>query len=170
LRKGSQKSISKWIEKNEFLIIFVWIVVFSFLSIVRYVRFYEAESHFIYINSVKLVRPYSSFEGPSFHEIDIGILFLSGLIGGFFLQNFKKMLFGMAKVLFLSFLTDVIYASFFIWFILGFKEFATINFFNAFEWTVFYAILNFVRMLPIGLIPLFLGATIACFMLTYPSF
>jgi hypothetical protein len=147
------------------LIIFAWIAVFSFLAIFRYVCFYEAESHFIYIDGTKLVRPYSSFEGPSFQEIDLGILFLSGLIGGFLLKDFEKVLFGLIKAGFLSFLTDVVYASFFIWFALGFKEFAAVNFFIALEWTVFYAVLNFVRILPMGLIPLFLGAIITCFVL-----
>jgi hypothetical protein len=161
------KSVSNRVQKSKlnFLVISIWIVVFSFLSIFRYVRFYVAESHFIYIDGVKLVRPFSTFEGPSFQEVDLGILFLSGLMGGLLLRDFKKVFWGLAKAGFLSFLTSVVYALFFIWFVLGFKEFATINFFIALEWAIFYAILNFVRMLPIGLIPMFTGAIIACFML-----
>jgi len=152
-------------DKIDLSVIFAWAAVFSFLSIFRYVSFYGAESHFIYIDNVKLVRPYSSFEGPSFRDLDLVIFLFGGLIGGLALRDFEKILFGLAKALFLSLLTGVTYASFYIWFILGFKEFAEVNFLVAFEFTVFYAFLNFARMLPISLIPCMVGAIIAGFLM-----
>lgn len=162
------KTIFSYIEEEKLsiLIIFAWVAVLSFLFIFRYVSFYENENHFIYIDHIKLVRPYSSFEGPSFGDVDIAIFFFSGLIGGLALRDLGNILFGLAKALFLSLLTAITYASFYIWFVLGFKEFATVNFLVAFETAIFYAFLNFARMLPISLISCVAGGIIAGFLMS----
>lgn len=157
------KTIFRYVgeEKLNILVILAWVAVLSFLSIFRYVSFYATETHYIYIDHVKLVTPYSSFEGPSFKDIDLAILFLSGLICGLVLKGLEEILFGLMKALFLWFLTGLVYGSFYIWFILGFKEFALVNFSVAFESAVFYALLNFVRIVPVLLIPCIAGGIIA---------
>ena len=150
--------------KSNVLIIFMLIFVISVLFMLRYVSFYEHAYHYFYVDHKKVIMPYSSFEGPHFEGIDYLILFLSGIIAGLVLREFEDVLINLAKAALLSFLTIVVYASFYIWFILNFREFGITNPSAAFEWTIFFAILNVARMLPIGLVPCFAGAVIACFL------
>jgi len=90
-------------------------------------------------------KPFFLLEWYSLGFVEYSLLFLCGIVCGFFFSDVKEAFYGFIFSMLLSFIIGIIFAFYYIWVELDFSSLFTGPY--EWEWAVYIAILNIFRMM-----------------------
>jgi hypothetical protein len=127
--------------RADILFVMLWSLVFSVIVIKIYLVAYIENLRLSYFQI-----PFASYGGPAPDILDMLIIAVISLIGGFVLRDVKEMLYGYVVAVSLSFIVGVTFVSFYIWSPLGWGELFSLGAYD-WEWAVLMAIWGVFRIM-----------------------
>jgi hypothetical protein len=143
-------------KKSDVALVAVWTTLVALVVIQSYLISYSSDPFLAY---TKPAYPWTG--GLTIGLPSILIVAVSGIIAGLFLSDVKEMIYGYIAVTVLSFIVDIIFVSFYIWYALEWGPSLSSGF--NWEWAPFLATevvfnLTFPYIMITGLISLVIGA------------
>ena len=152
--RGKLKRMGRWIQmrKLAILVVLIWGLSVGSIAIKSYLLPYIKEPKLFETGMVTTI---VSQWRPRLDVVDFLLIFAIGLISGAILADLQKVLYGWMASTFLSFFIPVIFASFFIWFLLGAGEiFSSMLGWEAIE-LVSYVAFRIIFKMMFPLVPIF---------------
>ncbi len=162
--------VFKWLKvrRKKIAIMLSWSLGVALITIKSY--------WLVYINNWLYIGPNSYRSGivwvdifstwaPALSTLDLALMLIISLIAGAILLDIEAVLYSFVAQSFLSFMFAVIWASFFIWYVLQFGQGqGAVDFWTAIQVMLYYAIKNVFRMaFPLTFLLCFLGAFLGAF-------
>jgi hypothetical protein len=156
--RGDLKRLARWIIARRFpiLVVCLWTAVFSMTIVVEYYFLYETNPYLRDPYYRLAYAPTYSIWIPRLYLVDYVIILAASLVAGFAINDVETTLFGFLASAVLSTVVGVIYAAYYIWYVLDFGSVLGPEFHTTIIWAAF---LNVFRMIfPMAILITFLGS------------
>jgi len=148
--------------KKEIAVVLLWIMSISLIVIISYYSIYLSSEKWKTYNIA-----WHPTEGPTLNIFSMTLMFILSMLVGLFLDDIKKLIYGLFLTLVLSFIISVFFGFIYVWFFLGYSGiFSEIP--HGWEWVIYMSFLNCFRMyVPAAITMLIFGASVGSLTSSY---